>query len=40
MSSLSQGLNFTGTGKPVAWLSHQKRLGQDEFQKESNLLMF
>ena len=33
MSSLSQGLNFTGTGKPVAWLSHQKRLGQDELSE-------
>ena len=33
MSNLSQGLNFIGTGKPVAWLSHQKRLGQDEFSE-------
>ena len=41
LSSSSQSLNFIGTGKPVAWLSHQKRLGQDEYpQKESNLLMF
>ena len=29
-SSSSQSLNFFGTGKPVTWLSHQKRLGQDE----------
>ena len=33
MSSSSQSLNFIGTGKPVAWLSHQKRLGQDEFSE-------
>ena len=31
MSSASQNLNFMSTGKPVARLSHQKRLGQDEF---------
>ena len=30
MSSSSQSLNFMSTGKLVAWLSHQKRLGQDE----------
>ena len=29
----SQSLNFIGTGKPVAWLSHQKRLGLDEFSE-------
>ena len=33
MSSSSQSLNFIGTRKPVAWLSHQKRLGQDEFSE-------
>ena len=38
MSRSSQRLNFIGTGKPAAWLSHQKSLGQDEFQKESNVL--
>ena len=31
MSSLSPGLNFIDTGKHVAWLLHQKRLGRDEF---------
>ena len=31
MSSLSPGLNFINTGKHVAWLLHQKRLGRDEF---------
>ena len=41
MSSSSQSLNFIGTGNPVAWLSHQKRLSQDEFsERESNLLFF
>ena len=30
MSSSSKSLNFFSTGKPVAWLSHQKRLGQDD----------
>ena len=33
LSSSSQSLNFIGTGKPVAWLSHLKRLGQDEFSE-------
>ena len=33
MSSSSQSQNFMGTGKPVAWLSHQKRLGQEEFSE-------
>ena len=33
MSSSSQSLNFIGTGKPVAWLSHHKRLGPDEFSE-------
>ena len=33
MSSSSQSLNFFGTGKPVAWLSQQKRLGQDDFSE-------
>ena len=33
MSSSSQSLNFFGTGKPVAWLSHQKSLGQDDFSE-------
>ena len=31
LSSSSQSLNFIGTGKPVARLSNQKRLGQHEF---------
>ena len=31
MSRSSQSLNFIGTRKPVAWFSHEKRLGQDEF---------
>ena len=30
LSSSSQSLNCIGTGKPVAWLSHKKRLRQDE----------
>ena len=35
--SSSQSLNFIGTGKPVAWLSHHKTLGQDESpEKEQN----
>ena len=33
MSSSSRSLNLFGTGKPVAWLSHQKRLGQDDFSE-------
>ena len=33
MPSSSQCLNFVGAGKPAAWLSHQKRLGQDEFSE-------
>ena len=33
MSSSSQGLNFIDTGKFVAWFSHQKRLGHDEFSE-------
>ena len=33
MSSSSQSLNFVSTGKPVAWLSPQKRKGQDEFSE-------
>ena len=31
ISSSSRSPNFIGTGRPVAWLSHTKRLGQDEF---------
>ena len=31
MSSSSRSLNFIGTVKLVAWLSHQKRMGQDDF---------
>ena len=30
---LSRSLNVIGTRKPMAWLSHQKRLGQDEFSE-------
>ena len=37
MSSSSQGLNFTGTGRLVAWLQRQKRLGQDEFSEREQL---
>ena len=37
LSSSSQSLNFIGTGKLVAWLSHQKRLGQDEFSEREHL---
>ena len=33
MSSSSGSLNLFGTGQPVAWLSHQKRLGQDDFSE-------
>ena len=33
MSSSSQSLNFFGPGKPVAWHSHQKRMGQDDFSE-------
>ena len=33
MSSSSQGLNFIHTEKFVAWRSHQKRLGHDEFSE-------
>ena len=33
ISSSFQSLNFFGTGKPVACLSHQNRLGQDEFSE-------
>ena len=33
MSSSFQSLNLFGTGKPVAWLSHQKRIGQDNFSE-------
>ena len=33
MSSSSQSLNFFGTGKPVAWLSLQKRMRQDDSSK-------
>ena len=33
MPSSSQSLNVIGTGKPVAWLSHQQRLGQNEFSE-------
>ena len=40
MSSASQGLNFLGTGEPVALFSPQSRLNQDAFPRESNLLMF
>ena len=32
-TSSCESLNFICTGKPVAWLSHQKRLGQDEFSE-------
>ena len=38
MSSSSQSLNFMSTGQLVACLSHQKRLGQTNYQ--SNLLIF
>ena len=37
-SSSSQALNFLGTGKPVAWLPHQKRLGQHEFSEREQLV--
>ena len=41
MSRSSQSLNFLSTGTPVAWLSHQKRLGQDEFsEKEEHADIF
>ena len=30
VSSSSQSLNMFGTGKRVVWLSHQKRMGQDD----------
>ena len=33
LSRSSQSLHFIGTGKPVAWLSHHKRLGHDEFSE-------
>ena len=33
LSSSSQSLKFIGMGKPVPWLSHQKRLGQVEFSE-------
>ena len=33
MSSSSQSQNFIGTGKPVAWLSHLERWGQDAFSE-------
>ena len=38
ISRSSQVLNFIGTGRPVAWLSHQKRLGQDEFSEREQLV--
>ena len=34
----SQCLKFFGTGKLVAWLSHQIRLGQDEFSEREQLV--
>ena len=41
MSSSSQGLNFIGTGRPVALnFSHQSQLNQDAFSERRNLLMF
>ena len=40
MSSSSQGLNFIGTGRPVALFSHQSQLIQDAFSERRNLLMF
>ena len=40
MSNSSQSLNFMATGKPVAWLSHQKRLGQDEFSEREQRAEF
>ena len=33
MSSSSQGLNFIGTGEPVALFSHQSRMNQDAFSE-------
>ena len=33
MSSSSQGLNFIGTGRPVALFSHQRRSSQDAFSE-------
>ena len=35
MSSSPQSQNFRSTGKPVGRLSHQKRLGQDEFSERT-----
>ena len=35
LSSSSQSLNFVSTGKPVAWLSHQSRLAQDELSERA-----
>ena len=37
MSSSSEGLNFKGTGEPVALFSHQSRLNQDAFSASLNL---
>ena len=37
MSSPTESLNFMGTAKPVAWLSHPKRLGQYEFSTREQL---
>ena len=37
MSSSSQGLHFIDTGKFVAWLLHQKRLGRDAFLEREQL---
>ena len=37
MSSSSQSSNFMGSGKSVAWLSHQKRMGQDDFSEREQL---
>ena len=35
MSSLPRSLNFMSTGEPVVRLSHQKRLGQNEFSERT-----
>ena len=38
LSSSSQSLNFVGTGKPVAWLSHQKDWVKTIFRVAKSLL--
>ena len=35
MSTLSQGLNLIGTGRPVALFSHHRRLSQDAFSERA-----